>query len=382
MNILHATDQHIHAKQGVAFAVNEIMAQTASALSSRGRVALVGAGPADLGVPEGTLHYQTQQSASWSGRWRYTPDYQPLCERIIREHGIDVVHMHGVWTHPTFAANRAALRCGVPTVLTSHAQLMPWALRQPSALGALKKQAYLRVMNGPLYRSISLLHAITVLERDVLHDLFPRRPVEVIPNSLDLAKIDLAADRAAPATDDTRYLLFVGRLHPQKGVELLVEAFARADLPRDWRLIIVGPPEDQAYADRVQRAASSSGRGGLIEWRGPIWDPAEKYALMRGAWAIVVPSHIEVVGMVNLEASACNTPSITTFATGLSDWAEGGGLLIETNADALTAALTACSRWSEHERTERGQASRKLVEQRYSTEATTPRWVELYRSLC
>jgi glycosyltransferase involved in cell wall biosynthesis len=382
MNILHATDQHTHAKQGVAFAVNEIMAQTASALSLRGRISLISAGHADLAVPEGTLHYHTQRSAPWSGRWRYTPDYEHLCRRIIREHAVNVVHMHGVWTHPTYAANRAALRCGVPTVLTNHGQLMPWALQQPGALGALKKKAYLGAMNNRLYRSISVLHAITALERDALADLFPRRRIEVIPNSVDLAKIDLVAGRVVPTIGDARYILFVGRLHPQKGVELLIEAFARAQLPRDWRLIIVGPPEDPSYATRVQNAASSSGRAASVEWRGPIWDAAEKYALMRGAWAMVVPSRIEVVGMVNLEAAVCNTPTITTFATGLSDWEEGGGLLVETSADSLTAALTACGRWSDLERTERGLASRKLVEQRYSTAATTPRWVELYGSLC
>jgi glycosyltransferase involved in cell wall biosynthesis len=258
---------------------------------------------------------------------------------------------------------------------------MPWALRQPGTFGALKKRLYLRVMNERLYRSVAILHAITLLERDALQHLFPHRRIEVIPNSLDLAQLDAVATRP-PVIGDSRYILFVGRLHPQKGIDLVIEAFARAKLPLDWRLIIVGPPDDPPYVIRLQSAASSSGRGRLIEWWEPIWDPAEKYALMRGAWVTVVPSHVEVVALVNLEASACNTPTITTFTTGLSDWEEGGGLLIEPDVESLVTALTACARWSDQERIERGLASRRLVELRYSTAVTAPRWIELYDSLC
>ncbi len=135
MNILNTTDQHDRAKYGIAFAVNEIMAQTSAVLSPQGAVSLMSTGNPDVEVPAGTLHYCSQPSTPWSGRWRYTPDYQEMCERIIREQEIAALHMHGVWTHPTFAANRAALRCGIPTVLTNHGQLMPWALRQPGRLG-------------------------------------------------------------------------------------------------------------------------------------------------------------------------------------------------------------------------------------------------------
>ena len=381
MNILNATDQHDRAKYGIAFAVNEIMAQTSAVLSPQGTVSLISTAGADLGVPAGTFHYSSQGSIGWSGRWRYTPDYQGTCERIIREQDIAVLHMHGVWTHPTFAANRAALRCGVPTVLTNHGHLMPWALRQPGRLGALRKQLYLRLMKDRLFQSISVLHAITPLERNGLHDLFPRKRIEVIPNSIDLAQLDRVAS-SEPVGANTRYILFVGRLHPGKGVDLLIEAFMHADISRDWRLVIVGPPEDAAYADQVRRAAAAGERGTLIEWRGPIWDPSEKYALMRGAWIVVVPSHSEVISFVNLEASACGTPTITTPHTGLSDWEDGGGVLTEADATSLGAAIEACTRWSEPERNQRGLASRRLVEQRYSTSATAPRWVELYRSLC
>jgi glycosyltransferase involved in cell wall biosynthesis len=382
MNILNATDLHTRSKYGIAFAVTEIMTQTSDALSSGGVVSLISAGDSELPMPSGTVHYSAPRTLRWSGKWRYTPDYQRMCERIISEQDIAVMHIHGVWTHPTLAANRAALRRGIPTVLTNQGQLTPWALAQPGALGSLRKQLYLKLMNKSFFKTISVWHAVTPLERDELNELFPGCRIEVIPNAIDLSQADKEiASRPAP-TVDSPYILFVGRLHPKKGVDLLIEAFNQAIIPSDWRLMIVGPAEDPKYVKQLHRAASAGARASAIEFREPIWDPGEKYALMRGSTVVVVPSYSEVVAFVNLEAAACGTPTITTPPTGLSDWQDGGGLLVEPTVEALTSALTVCGRWSDQERKQRGEASRRLVEQRYSTAATSRRWIELYSSLC
>ena len=143
----------------------------------------------------------------------------------------------------------------------------------------------------------------------------------------------------------------------------------------------MGPEEDIDYAIFLRKTIAASPRGNQIELRGPIWNPSDKYALMRNAWVTVVPSHTEVVSLVNLEASACHTPTITTRATGLFDWEEGGGVLVEPTIASIEQALTLSARWTDEERCQRGQASHRLLEQRYSTTATVPRWMELYRSL-
>lgn len=99
--------------------------------------------------------------------------------------------------------------------------------------------------------------------------------------------------------------------------------------------------------------------------RGPLFGE-EKRNLIDTAWVLAAPSHSEVVGLVNLEAAARCLPTITTHQTGLHDWEPGDGLLVEPNVDALGQALEAACSWSEQEQRDRGMASRRLVQQRYS----------------
>lgn len=99
--------------------------------------------------------------------------------------------------------------------------------------------------------------------------------------------------------------------------------------------------------------------------RGPLFGE-EKRNLIDTEWVLAAPSHSEVVGLVNLEAAARCLPTITTHQTGLHDWEPGDGLLVEPNVDALGQALEAACSWSEQEQRDRGMASRRLVQQRYS----------------
>jgi glycosyltransferase involved in cell wall biosynthesis len=379
MNILHATDFHNRANTGITFAVNELVSHTLSQLSPLGTVTLLSTGQTDVQVASGTHHISVDLAKGPARVWRYAPRYSATCEDLIRERGIDVVHVHGTWLHPQLAAVRSAHRLGIPTVLTNHG-LVQWALRQPDWLGAAKKRLYMALVREALFHKVTVYHAITPLDRDSIRAFFPRARIEIIPNFIDVQKLDVHLPPTSGQGRE-RYMLYLGRLHPTKGVDLLIEAFGRAPLARDWRLVFVGPIVDKAYEDRLRRMIAASPHPDRIELREPVWDPAEKYRLMRDSWVTIVPSHTEVVSLVNLEASACFTPTITTTATGLTNWTEGGGLLVEPDLGPVTQALSEAARWSDQERQQRGLASRRLVEQRYSATAVMPRWMDLYRSL-
>jgi glycosyltransferase involved in cell wall biosynthesis len=381
MNILYATDFHNQANCGTTFVVNELASQMLTELSPRGSVNLLSIGECDVAIQPGVRHVQVEPGTGPARAWRFAPSYARICEATIKRENVSVAHIHGIWMYPQFAAARAAQRLKIPTVLTNHGGVQ-WALKQPFGLGAAKKRLYLALMKNRLFRNITVQHAITRFDRDALFSVFPHNRIEVIPNFVDLHKLDRDLQSVVAHRQAEPYVLFLGRLHPTKGIHVLIEAFARASIPRDWRLIVVGPPADRNYTDGLRRLAAASPRADRIEIRGAVWALPAKYQLMRDAWVTVVPSHTEVISLVNLEASACLTPTITTTATGLTDWTEGGGLLIEPAVAALATALSQTARWSDQERWERGVASRRLVERRYSAKAVMPGWMELYRSLC
>jgi glycosyltransferase involved in cell wall biosynthesis len=381
-NVLHATDFYNQSNTGITFVVRSLVEQCQRLDKPAAQYAMVSVGHVDVAVPPGTVIETTPVIGNRLLQpWRYSPHYGDAVRRLISSCGISVVHVHGIWMYPQFAAVRRAKAQKIPIILTNHGHLEEWALQYQGPLGALKKRTYLKVMDRPLFRNVDIFHAISLRNRDMLHELFPWARVEHIPNSIDLDAADATAGGCRRSGDVEPYVLFLGRLAPQKGVDLLIRAFGAADIPRDSKLLLVGPIESENYAAYLRRLILASPRKGQIEWRGPVWDEAEKIRLMTDAWFVAVPSRSEALGLVNLEASACRTPTVTTFSTGLSDWSDGGGVLIEPNVTALQRALTDAMAWDDEERAQRGEASRKLVADRYSTWITGPRWLELYSEL-
>lgn len=373
MRVLHINEQHDLEKSGVSTAANSVMRQI---IEGGGAAYLLAVGPIELTVP-GIPHESIPVAASAAGpRWRWGENMPARMRTSIAAFDPSVVHLHGIWMAPQVVGARAAAAAGRPTVLTNHGMLEPWALAQPGRLGALKKRAYLSTVARWGLRDLSVLHAITPLERDQLASLFPRHRIEVIPNSVDLDALR-AGPRPTDLPDD--YILFVGRLHPKKGVDLLIDAFLAARLPSRVELLIAGPPDDAGYAAAMRQKADRSGR--RVTFLGPVWDDAVKLAMMQHARLVAVPSHSEVVALVNLEAAAVSTPTLTTRETGLLDWEEGGGLLVERDAGAIAAMLEQACGWSDAERADRGAASHRHVTARYSTAATRPMWINLYRDL-
>lgn len=241
--------------------------------------------------------------------------------------------------------------------------------------GAHKEKVYWKLFAYPALSSANVIHAITPLEQQHLHDLFPSSRIEVIPNAIDL---DEYPDTESGQPE--RLILFVGRIEPKKGVDILLNAFAAAHISSDWRVAIMGPVWSNEYQAELGKIVDENGLGDRVSFLGPVFGE-EKRRWMRKAWLLAAPSHSEVVGLVNLEAAAYCVPSITTHQTGLDDWANGGGLLIQPDVEQMRAALEQTCAWSDSERDERGRASRRLVSERYSWDAVLPQWISLYESL-
>jgi len=286
-----------------------------------------------------------------------------------------VFHIHGVWSAPQYFAARTAHHADAPFIFTAHGMLEPWLWNQQGWKIQAKKRIYWSTLAYPVLSKANVIHAITPLEQIHLAKLFPGNRVEVIPNAIDVIE---AKDLKQVERDKS--ILFLGRLEPKKGIDLLLHAFARAKIGSEWSVDVVGPPWSRTYLNKLKAIVSGYGLERRVRFHGPLFGD-EKRKLVDSAWVLAAPSHSEAVGLVNLEAAAHCLPTITTHQTGLHDWELGGGILIDPDEDALCKALEMACSWSTLERQNRGLASRRLVQQRYSWQVVMPMWLQLYSSL-
>jgi glycosyltransferase involved in cell wall biosynthesis len=223
-------------------------------------------------------------------------------------------------------------------------------------------------------KKVNYLHSITHLEKESLKQEFRGIPQITIPNGLGNTEIQQYSVPARPE----KFFLFVGRLHPMKGVDVLIRAFDQAHLDAKWQLLIVGPDYDPSYGKSLRNLARSLEIEDRVVFKGAIFGE-EKNLLFSTAWATIVPSYSEVVSLVNLESAAAFTPTITTYSTGLEDWGESGGILVAPNVNQLAGALSRVASWSIEERMRRGQVAHRFVRERYSWEVIGKEWLDSYR---
>lgn len=375
IRILHIIDDFSTANTGVTNTVRQITQWQAQHCDW---VGVHTVGTVDIAPPAG-VEVIAKASHPRTPFWRYPAGGIAGMVDLIKQKRVTHLHIHEFWRAGFIVGMRAARQAGIPVVLSPHGLTSPWALRKLGWRNRLKKMLYWKLFGRFCLSDQAALHAITPLEQQHMEAFFGRRPQVVIPNAIDLSDpIYEAGDHGCRAP--ARRIVFLGRLHPIKGVETLIEAFSTARLDDDWELIIVGPEEKPDYVVELKALAAASHRSVSIHFAGPRYG-VEKRTLLRDAWVVVVPSFTEVVGMVNLESASLHTPTITTTATGLVDWSAAGGILVEPEVRGVLDAIEKATAWTLEERLERGRKARTQVESVYSLEAVGRAWLRFYADI-
>lgn len=377
MNILFVTEDHSIKNYGVTTVVSQLADEIAK--RNNGIQVIIAAIGRDSVQQHESVTIELIRSAKVGAFWRWSPDLIDRLNDIVIHYHIDLIHIHGIWMAAQWAALMIARKRKIPCIVSSHGMLEPWLWNKQSFLQKYKKKIYFNLVFQHTITENTIFHAITPIEKDSLHKLLPKQKTVVIPNAIDLDK-ENDYNNVGQLIVPEKIFLFLGRLHPVKGVDLLVNAFYRANLDSEWRLMLAGPESVLQYAKKIKATVLNLGLSNRVKFIGPIFG-TNKEELIRKAWAVVIPSYSEVIGMVNLEASACMVPSITTFETGLWDWEEGGGVLVHPDVDELTSSLLKASRWSLAERLDYGNKSYSLVANKYSWKTVAPKWEALYSSL-
>lgn len=286
----------------------------------------------------------------------------------------DVVHVHSNWTFPVWWACLSALRLQRPLVMSPQGCLDPVRL----AHSAWKKRVA-GLLDRRFLRRATLIHATSPAEEAWIRRYVGGKPwIAMIPNGVDLRPLP-ASPKADPRT---RQVLFLGRLHPLKGLDLLLDAWARVGAAKPdkqaWHLVIAGPDE-QGTRKRLEELTRQRGLT-TVSFIGAVYG-ADKARALDEADIFVLPSRSENFGIAVAEALAAGVPVITTKGTPWGEIAGSCGWWVDTTAAAIGAALDEAMRLTDADRAALGAEGRRLVENRYQWPAVGRAMTDSYHLL-
>jgi glycosyltransferase involved in cell wall biosynthesis len=242
----------------------------------------------------------------------YTPEYPAWMREHVR--GFDFAHVHTVFSHPANCAMRACRMAGVPYCVRPLGQLCHWSLQQRR----LVKQLQLAVWTRRNINAARFIHCTSEMEaRETSAEGF-RSPCEVLPHGIVMppclpqARENLRNLLGLP--QDRPVVVFMSRVHPKKGIEVLLEA--AATLPPSFDLAIVGTGDEKYEAGLRQRAEEAL--SGRVHWLG-FKEGDDKWCVLQGADLFVLPSYSENFGISVLEAVACGLPVVISDQVALQD---------------------------------------------------------------
>lgn len=299
---------------------------------------------------------------SWPRQIFAAPALRGAVTDALRE--ADVLHVHGLWNAAVWDAHAAAAASGRPYVLSPRGMLEPAAL----AHDRWGKRLVYPFFDRRVIRDAALLHATSGAEESTLRTAYPGHAVACVPNGVGAIAVrdDEDAARLArfglPASAPV--ILFLGRLHPIKRLDLLADALVQLHARHpEAHLVIAGPDEARSRPSIEARLGASRDR---VHWAGAVVTDADKHALLRRCAALVLCSNSESFGMSVAEAMAAGRPVVVTRTCPWPDVErEGAGFWVEQRAEAIAGALETLLT-DPSRALAMGERGRALVASRYS----------------
>ena len=268
--------------------------------------------------------------------FQITPGIISRAKEEIRHHNI--IHMHNYRTFQNIVVHHYAKKCGVPYVLQAHGSLTTFFQK-----GWLKR-IFDVIWGYRILKDASKFVAVTEIEAEQYKSMgVNENKIEIVPNGIDLSEFDNLPERGEfkrkyGLGSDQRMILYLGRIHKIKGLDLLVKAFAT--LLKDFndiKLVIAGP--DDGYLPSLKELIKKRGIEDTVLLTGPLYGQ-EKLKAYVDAEVYVLPSIYETFPIAVLESWACGTPVVVTDRCGIADVIDGqAGLVIPYDKEQLQHAL-------------------------------------------
>jgi glycosyltransferase involved in cell wall biosynthesis len=288
--------------------------------------------------------------------------------RKLDRSATNLIHLQHIW-HPYIALMaRAARKKNIPYIITPRGMLEPWIM----ARNTWKKKLAMTLYQHRDLRKAALLHVTCEEEKQHIRKLGFKQEIAVIPNGLDLSQVPKAKEDYG-----TQKVVFLSRIHPKKGIELLLRAWRQLNTAC-WTLEIAGYG-DPAYIEQIREQITRYQLRN-VKLVGPQYGEA-KWDFLKSADLLVLPTWSENFGIVVAEALAVGVPVITTTGT---PWQElethHCGWWIDLTIENLVKSLTQAINTKPLQLKELGSNGIKLIENEYKIQTITKKIIELYET--
>lgn len=325
--------------------------------------------------------YRILRFSPLNQRFRLSYAYVRWLARNVSQY--DLIHVHGVLNAPCLAAERAAVSQKVPLVVRPLGILNRWGMQNRKAL---LKKIWFGALEKPLLDQAAAMHYTSREELDDVSRLGIRAPARVLPLGMDMTPFQNLPDRASfrrehDLRETTKLVLFLSRIHPKKGLEVLLEAFAllRRQQP-DVRLMIAGDGEAD-YLSKLRALASELGLEEAILWTGFL-NASERLRALAAADLFCLPSSSENFGIALLEAMAAGLPCVSSPEVALAQEpaTQGAVRVVPRDPSAWAEAMDSLLS-DEAQARELGQRAVHVCQEHYSTRQLGANLLQLYSEL-
>ncbi|MBN1656737.1 MAG: glycosyltransferase [Deltaproteobacteria bacterium] len=310
----------------------------------------------ELHVTRGSVPREMPFSCYSHGEWPWPPKIgiSPSMHRALKERVecTDIIHSHSLWCMTNLYPGLVARGKRCRLVISPRGTLSTWALRR----SYWRKRLVWWAAQRRVVKASHCFHATSESELRDIRRLGFRQPVAVIPNGVDIDSE--IGDYERPSR---RQLLFLGRIHPIKGIDILLEAWRDLqDEAPDWELRIVGP-DYEGYLSHFKDIAFRLGVK-RVSFEGPVFGN-DKTRVFRQADLYVLPTYTENFGITVAESLAHGVPVIVTRGAPWKDIESNGcGWWIEIGKTPLIECLRKAFRLSAEELKSRGNRGRQWME--------------------
>jgi glycosyltransferase involved in cell wall biosynthesis len=386
MKVLHVIPSIAQRYGGPSRAIIEMC----SALRQRGVETLIATTDADgkgrLPVELGReILYRDVPAIFFECQWSEAYKYSRALARWFDSHvgEFDAVHIHAVFSHACLAAARACRRRGVPYVVRPLGSIDPWSLKQKP----FRKRLFWHLGVRRMLLGAAAIHYTALAEQDAAETTLGLRRGVVIPLGVKFqspcGQEESPHRTFEPSLNDEPYVLVLSRLHPKKGIELLLNAFlplVKQPEFAGWRLVVAGEGE-AGYVASLQHLVKKQQGSGSVIFAGWL-EGAQKNAALQDAALLALPSFQENFGLCVIEALACGVPVLVSQQVNLAPLIEAASAGWVTSLEPAKLSLTLADALRDGKaRERRGSAGRELVNEKFTWPAVADELRALYQSL-